>query len=230
MKKKSFKDVKILGIFISLGIFLIFIFFLNYNFVGIFNYIRSFYNNFNISRIVEENIDLKIENTLLKIENLDLKKNKENFNILKEGIKDTTANVIGYINNPYGKFLIIDKGCKNSPLKKNSAVFFKKVLVGKIIKCKDYYSKVEFLINKNFKISVLSSFSNSEGIAIGQGNFLEFKVKEDYFSLKNGDIIISSGKDGIFPKGLLVGIVENKKIIPILNFTDIKKVNLISLE
>jgi rod shape-determining protein MreC len=72
------------------------------------------------------------------------------------------------------------------------------------------YSKVLLIIDQNNAVDALVQRSRARGLvtgaAAGQCIFKYVLLKND---VKIGDTLISSGLDGVFPKGLRVGLVSN---------------------
>lgn len=118
--------------------------------------------------------------------------------------------------------MILDKG-KNSGLKKDMPVITPKGLVGKIYSVKDNFSEVLLLTDPNFSAAVRLQNSRHEGVISGTGRrycILKYIPPEE--SVEKGEVVVTSGIDGIFPPGLLVGIVDSVRKEGIEFFQDIK--------
>ncbi|MBF0557778.1 MAG: rod shape-determining protein MreC [Nitrospirae bacterium] len=105
----------------------------------------------------------------------------------------------------------LDKG-RNSGLEKGMAVLTPKGLVGKVYSVQDSYSDVLLLKDSNFSVAVRLQDSRREGVISGTGNdncLLKYIPPEE--KVEKGEVVITSGFDGIFPEGLPVGVVSNVK-------------------
>jgi len=132
------------------------------------------------------------------------------------------AQVIG--RDPTGWFqsVIIDKG-KNSGIKLNMPVVNAEGVVGKLVSVSYNYSKVLLIIDQNSSVDCIIQRSRDDGILKG----LSSKVCKLDYVLKSsdvhvGDIVVTSGLGGIFPKGIPVGEVTDVEDPPGELFKDVK--------
>lgn len=132
------------------------------------------------------------------------------------------AQVIG--RDPTGWFesVIIDKG-KNSGLKVNMPVVNAGGVVGQLVSVSPNYSKVLLVVDQNSAVDCLIQRSREKGIVKGLSPNI---CKLDYV-LKTGDVApgdmaVTSGIGGVYPKGLPVGEVLEVKDIPWELFKTIK--------
>lgn len=181
-----------------------------------------------IFNMENENESLKKENLALKIENSKLK--DANSLIFNKIQSLDEASILLYINNRQGKFILIDKGCsKNFQI--NSIVLSENLLVGRITQCNMIYSKVELISNDNFKISIKSLSSNIDGLMeIKNGNYY-ITLTDNNKKISDKELIVSSGKDGIFSNGLVIGEYEANKnsLLPLLDINKINEVKVLNL-
>lgn len=107
--------------------------------------------------------------------------------------------------------IVIDCGAANG-VKKNMPVITPDGLVGRISKVSTWFSQVLLISDENSKIPVISQKHRTLGILEGKGipNLMEVKFVQSTASLEVGEVLITSGLGGIFPKGIPVG--EIKKI------------------
>jgi rod shape-determining protein MreC len=119
------------------------------------------------------------------------------------------AQVIGKDPSPWFKSLIVDKGFADG-VKKGLSVIIPEGAVGQIIEVTKHYSKVLLLIDRNSAIDALAQRTRARGIIRGSsdGRFFFQYVLRNY-EIQEGETVISSGLDGVFPKGLRVGQVES---------------------
>ena len=104
--------------------------------------------------------------------------------------------------------VIIDKG-KSNGLKSGMPVVVSEGIVGRIIEVSNHYSKVLLMIDANSSVDALVQRTRARGIVKGAvyGTCrLDYVLWRDDVQLD--DVVISSGLDGIYPKGLRLGKVS----------------------
>jgi len=155
-----------------------------------------------LNKAFENNIQLKE----LKLSNFRLR-NLLNF---EKTITDRvlSAEVIGKDPSPWFKTVLIDKG-KNDGVETGMAVVVPKGIAGQVTDVSANYSKVLLIIDHNSAVDALVQNDRARGIIKGgtAGQCL-FKYVLRKHDIEVGDIVISSGLDGVFPKGLAVGYVS----------------------
>ena len=81
-------------------------------------------------------------------------------------------------------------------------------LAGKVSAVRNDYSDIMLLTDPNFSVAVRLQESRYEGVLTGTGlRYCVLKYVPSETPVKEGDIVITSGLDGIFPQGLPVGRV-----------------------
>jgi rod shape-determining protein MreC len=107
------------------------------------------------------------------------------------------------------KSLIIDKG-RQDGLKERMPVITPKGIVGQIVEINRWHSRVMVLNDRNSCVDTYVEGKETRGILEGKGEttlLLKYVLKTDDITI--GDKLITSGKDGIYPKNLYAGIVIN---------------------
>jgi rod shape-determining protein MreC len=140
-----------------------------------------------------------IENTRLT-ELLKLKENQRNF--------VAAARIIARGVDHWTKTLVIDKGLKDGVVKDMAAVT-PRGLAGKIMNSSASYSGLLLITDINFSAAVRLQESRREGVLTGTGAktcILKYIPYED--EIKQGDIVITSGLDSLFPPGIPVGYIS----------------------
>jgi rod shape-determining protein MreC len=118
------------------------------------------------------------------------------------------AEVVGKDPSPWYKTIIINKG-KADGLVKGSPVVVPDGITGQVIDVSYRHSKVLLIIDQNSAVDALVQRTRARGIIKGEsaGQCL-FKYVLRKHDVKVGDTVVSSGLDGVFPKGLLIGHVS----------------------
>jgi rod shape-determining protein MreC len=82
--------------------------------------------------------------------------------------------------------------------------------VGQIASLSPHYAKVITILESNMAVGVISQRTRVQGIFVGSGvnmGKIKYIMKDE--DIKVGDLFITSGVDGIFPKGICVGKVTS---------------------
>jgi rod shape-determining protein MreC len=120
------------------------------------------------------------------------------------------ARIIGHKLGPGGilETVLIDLGKRDS-VQLDCPVITPRGVLGRVFKLGLNFSSVLLITDPNSRIPVISSESRIPAIAIGQGPTkpLSIAYVPQNAPLKQGDIFVTSGLAGIFPKGLPVGRV-----------------------
>ena len=119
------------------------------------------------------------------------------------------AEVISKDPSPWFKSILIDKGSSDG-LKKGVPVVIPEGVVGLVTDISTHYSKVLLVVDQNSAVDALVQRTRARGIIKGgtAGRCL-FKYVLRKHDIVESDIVVSSGLDGVFPKGLRVGTVSN---------------------
>jgi rod shape-determining protein MreC len=118
------------------------------------------------------------------------------------------AQVVGKDPSPWSKTVVVDKGTRDG-VQQAAPVVVPEGIVGIVVEVSARYAKVLLLIDPNSAVDALVQQTRARGIVKGGGpNYCVF----DYVLRKNeisvGDTVVSSGLDGVFPKGLRLGRVS----------------------
>ncbi|HWR59571.1 MAG TPA: rod shape-determining protein MreC [Thermodesulfovibrionales bacterium] len=120
----------------------------------------------------------------------------------------TTARIISRGLDPWSNVVVIEKGRRDGVFKDMAAIT-PLGLVGKVSAEGDNYSQVLFVTDISFSAAVKLQETRKEAILSGTGSahcILKYVPDED--SIKQGDIVITSGFDDLFPQELVVGYVS----------------------
>lgn len=195
----------------------------------------GFFGSFlNAKSLTQENNNLKQENQNLLYQVSILRENIKQDRVIKEVVQNTQKNnfklilveTIGL--DAVSDFILINKGSNDGISENMPVISSQKALYGRVFKVYDDFSKVMLLSNKNSVFDVKIFTANGEtpstvmensdptkalvyGAIKGSGNL---SVYLDLVSLdaqiKEGDLLVTSGLEGIFPNGLLVGKITAK--------------------
>jgi rod shape-determining protein MreC len=120
-----------------------------------------------------------------------------------------SARVIGREQAALSKTILINKGTAHG-LKTGMPVIAPPGLIGRLVDVSWHASKVLLFIDENSNVDAIVQRTRMQGIISGAGSRgLILKYISKTQDVKEGDVIVSSGMGGVFPKGLLIGQVSN---------------------
>jgi rod shape-determining protein MreC len=134
---------------------------------------------------------------------------RDRITLTTSAVNVTESTVIAGGASPEFRTFTIDKGTR-AGVRPDMAVMAPAGMVGRVIMPSALASKVQLLIDRNAAVAVLDERSRAQGVAVGNGtNRLQLDYVAETADLKVGDTIVSSGIDGIYPKGFVVGQIES---------------------
>ncbi|MFH1075457.1 MAG: rod shape-determining protein MreC, partial [Pseudomonadota bacterium] len=117
------------------------------------------------------------------------------------------AEVIGKDPAQWFRTIIIDKGIADN-IQGGMPVVVPDGIVGQVTGVSSHHAKVLLITDHNSAVDALVQRTRSRGIVQGTGTAMcRFEYILQKADLQEGDIVISSGLDGIFPKGLKLGVI-----------------------
>lgn len=132
-------------------------------------------------------------------------------------LKTTAAAVIGSGPDAFFRTITIDKGTQDGLLP-DMAVIAPAGVVGRVIMPSARASKVQLLIDRDAGAGVMIERSRVQGVVSGAGATDELAFRAGLIDLDYvpttadvmvGDRVVTSGTDGIYPKGFVVGEIES---------------------
>ena len=115
----------------------------------------------------------------------------------------------GEASSPDCRTVTIDKGSVHQ-LRADMAVLAPTGVVGRVGIAGPRASRVQLLVDRNAAAGALIVRSRAQGVVVGAG---DDRLRLDYVSetqdVAVGDTVVTSGIDGIYPKGFVIGRVES---------------------
>jgi rod shape-determining protein MreC len=125
------------------------------------------------------------------------------------------AQVIGASADSTSHTLFINRGTRDH-IHNNMAVVTPDGVVGKIVEAFPSTSQVLLINDRESGVGALFAGSRTHGVVKGSGDpnpRLDYIVNDE--KVKPGDVLLTSGDDRIFPKGLLIGtVIDSKPALP----------------
>lgn len=188
-----------------------------------------------IDSIEAENIELRRQLETLK-EELNINYTLSDYEYLNATV---VSRNIGYWHNK----ITINKGTYNG-VEKDMVVISSKGLIGKVIKTSTFTSDVRLITTSDTSNKISVHISNGDNNLYGlinsydyNKNVLELEGISNTKDVNIGDYVYTSGLGGVFPTGILIGIVEEittdsydlAKIIKVKPSADFNDINYVSI-
>jgi len=206
------------------------------------------HNYFELVGVREENVQLKQHLAQLEAQQrrmVELETENRHLADLLElrAALDTSsiaANVIGSDATGLSRTLILSAGARQG-LRRGMAVVSTDGVVGKIIAVAPDAARVLLISDHNSALDAIDQRSRARGIIAGVvEDGLAMKYVDRTEDLKPGDTIVTSGMDGIFPRGLLVGtavgisregpgLFLNVEVKPAVDFRELEQVLILTM-
>jgi rod shape-determining protein MreC len=123
--------------------------------------------------------------------------------------KAVAAEIVGKDPSVWFKTVVINKGSSQGLTRGQPAVTAQGV-VGQVVEVSAHQSKLMLLIDQNCAVDALIQRTRARGIVKGASRedcYLDYVMHEE--DIQVGDTVVSSGFDGVFPKGLMIGTVNS---------------------
>jgi rod shape-determining protein MreC len=166
--------------------------------------------------VQEENEALKRELQTLQVrlqEERAQAQRAENFRQLLElrqraGVDTVAAEVIAGPATIEFRDMTIDKGNADG-VARDMAVISPAGVVGRVILASPRAARVQMLIDLNAAAGAMIERTRAQGLVVGQGSALRMDYVPGTADVKQGDLVVTSGIDKIYPKGFVIGTVES---------------------
>jgi rod shape-determining protein MreC len=126
-------------------------------------------------------------------------------------LRTAAADVIAAAATPEFRTITLGKGAKDG-LRPDMAVIAPAGVVGRVIVPAAHAAKVQLLIDRSAAVGALIERTRAQGVATGSGEgVLALEYVSGSAEIAVGDTVVTSGIDGIYPKGFVIGWVEQVK-------------------
>ena len=168
-----------------------------------------------LSRLGDENTRLKraqLENaeTILRTQQLEIE-NERLRKLLdvreRQKVNGQVAQIVYAARDPFSRRVIVDKGLQDQ-ISAGQPVVDDAGIVGQVTRVFPFVSEITLITDKDQAVPVQILRTGQRSVVFGLGNGqLELRYLPATTDVQNGDILVTSGLDGIFPRGLPVARV-----------------------
>jgi rod shape-determining protein MreC len=179
--------------------------------------VRTIWNRYGTLRDVEkENAELKHQLEAVQVELQERRALADRARGLQQlldlrdrsNLHTAAAEIIASSASPDFQTVTIDKGT-NQELRTDMAVIAADGVVGRIVVPSARAAKVQLLIDRNAAAGALVERSRAQGVVKGGGDDrLRLEFVSEAADVAIGDLVVTSGIEGIFPKGFTIGRVD----------------------
>ncbi len=122
---------------------------------------------------------------------------------------EQAAEVLYDAPDPYTRRLMIDRGMTQN-VTLGSPVIDEAGVLGQVTRVHPFLSEVTLLVDRDFAIPVLNTRTGARSVAFGDasGTGMELRFMPGNADVQEGDLLSTSGVDGIYPSGLPVAKVD----------------------
>lgn len=133
-------------------------------------------------------------------------------NLLNGNIPIQPKAILGEISHtgrdPFTSVVVVNRGSRHS-IKAGQAVVDSKGVIGQVTRVYPFSSEVTLITDKDLSIPIQIERNQLRAIAFGEGNnTLDIPYLPTNVDIKEGDLLVTSGIDGIYPAGLAVATVS----------------------
>jgi rod shape-determining protein MreC len=166
-------------------------------------------------RAVKENLELNRKVAQLTADNLRLQQSQSDVARLRQllgyadqfTMKTTMAQAIMLDTSGRFKSIIIDRG-SNAGVEVNDTVVNANGLIGRVVLTTRDMAKVQLLTDSNCSVGALIDRTRRQGVVHGDGaQGAQMSGIPALADAQPGDVVLTAGIDGIYPKGIPVGTI-----------------------
>ena len=127
---------------------------------------------------------------------------------LETGLEGTVARVIGESPDPWTRTIVVNRGWEEG-VRRGSPVVMPDGLVGRVTEVTKHSSIVRLIIDRSSRVPVIVNRSRARAILEGENSgTCQLKYLDRTQDVLVGDVIITSGLTGTYPRGIEVGSVS----------------------
>ena len=127
---------------------------------------------------------------------------------LETGLEGTVARVIGESPDPWTRTIVVNRGWEEG-VRRGSPVVMPDGLVGRVTEVTKHSSIVRLILDRSSRVPVIVNRSRARAILEGENSgTCQLKYLDRTQDVLVGDVIITSGLTGTYPRGIEVGSVS----------------------
>jgi rod shape-determining protein MreC len=124
----------------------------------------------------------------------------------RAGVETVAAEIIAGPADLEFRDMTIDKGGVDG-IERDMAVISPAGVVGRVTLTSPRAARVQMLIDRNAAAGAMIERTRAQGLVVGEGTALRMEYVPGTADVKQGDLVVTSGIDKIYPKGFVIGTV-----------------------
>lgn len=163
-----------------------------------------------LQELEKQNKELVARNAELEEANLTAKRLEGLLEVkTRYDLQSTAARIISGAGDTWSETVVIDKG-EADGLSVGMPVVDATGIIGQICECGKVSSTVRLVTDENSKVSAMIQKTRAQGMLCGSANgILNLKFVKSDMKVEEGDLVVTSGLGGVYPKGLPLGRVSS---------------------
>lgn len=152
----------------------------------------------------------------------------------EQAVTAVPARIIAEDASSWFRTVVIDKGSEDGVLEGLPVVAAEGV-VGRVVRSGPGQARVLLITDASSALAGLVQHNRARGVCRGQGETLAFDFVLRQEEIKIGDRVVTSGMGGVFPKGLVIGLVsslsrpefslfQSIEVTPVVDFSHLEEV------
>lgn len=120
------------------------------------------------------------------------------------------AEILYFARDPFGRKVIVDKGTAQN-VQEGAAVVDDTGLIGQVTRAFPWTAEISLITDREqvVPVQVVRNGLRAVVFGIGYDGALELRYMPVNADIENGDVLVTSGIDGVYPAGLPVAVVSN---------------------
>ena len=123
------------------------------------------------------------------------------------------AEILYSSRDPFSYKIVIDKG-QDSHLQPGQPVIDDRGLIGQITRIQPLTAEVTLITDKSLMVPVMIQRTGLRAILYGYGGGVELRYLPTHADVKPGDLVLTSGIDGVYPEGVPVAVITRVERTP----------------
>jgi rod shape-determining protein MreC len=121
-----------------------------------------------------------------------------------------SAEILYFGRDPFGRKVIVDKG-SSQDIEEGSAVVDDTGLIGQVSRVFPWTAEIALITDREQVVPVQIVRNGLRAVVFGMGydGALDLRFMPVNAEIENGDVLVTSGIDGVYPAGLPVAVVSN---------------------
>jgi rod shape-determining protein MreC len=165
-------------------------------------------------RSVNENLELHRQVASLTTENLKLRQSEGDLKRLRSllgyseqfSMPTTMAQAVMLDTSGRFKSIVLDRG-SNAGIQINDAIVSANGLIGRVVLTTKDMAKVQLIIDSNSSVGALLERTRRQGVVRGDSSGAQMYEVPSLADVQPGDVVLTAGIDGVYPKGIPIGTV-----------------------